>query len=49
MNEFTPSFKRSQVLKNMYFRQINMVKKAMTKLHEDLQYDYEVELNELAY
>ena len=48
MNEFIPSFRRSQVLKNMYFRHIGMVKKSMAKLHEDLQYDYEVELNELA-
>ena len=43
----TPSLKRSTVLKNIYFQQIKMVGKVMPKLHEDLQYDYQIELEEL--
>lgn len=43
----TPSLKRSSVLKNIYFQQVKMVEKAVVKLHEDLQYDYEIEIEEL--
>jgi len=43
----TPSLKRSTVLKNIYFQQVKMVEKVVTKLHEDLQYDYQIELEEL--
>lgn len=43
----TPSLKRSTVLKNIYFQQVKMVKKVFVKLHEDLQYDYQIEVEEL--
>jgi hypothetical protein len=39
-----PSLKRSTVLKNMYYQQLKVARKAVEKLHEDLQYDYEIEI-----
>lgn len=42
-----PSFTRSTILKNTYETQLRMIRKAMSKLHEDLQYDYNVELEKL--
>ncbi|MGB0862285.1 MAG: hypothetical protein ACPGXZ_05170, partial [Saprospiraceae bacterium] len=47
LNEFKPSFKRNTILSNLYYRQINIIKKTVLKLHEDLQFDYGEELNEL--
>lgn len=38
---------RSQQLLNMYDGQLRMAKKAIDKLHEDLQYDYQRKLEEL--
>ncbi len=43
----TPSMHRSTVLVNIYDGQIRMIRKAMAKLHEDLQFDYEEELQSL--
>jgi len=37
----------STVLKNLYDGQIRIIEKAISKLHEDLQYDYNVMLEEL--
>ena len=37
----------SVALNNIYIRQIQKIKKAIGTLHEDLQYDYNVELEEL--
>ncbi|NOX46910.1 MAG: hypothetical protein GXO89_08025 [Chlorobi bacterium] len=37
----------SVALRNIYIRQIQKIKKAVSSLHEDLQYDYNVELEEL--
>lgn len=42
-----PSFTRSTVLRNTYQTQLRMIRKAMSKLHEDLQYDYGLELDRL--
>ena len=42
-----PSIKRNTTLLNLYTRQLNMAKKAIGMLHEDLQYDYELELENL--
>ena len=39
--------KRVTVVKNIYDRQVVLIKKAIAKLHEDLQYDYEMEMEEL--
>ena len=47
LKEMSPSMNRSTILKNIYDRQITMVKKAVATLHEDLQYDYEMELKDL--
>ena len=37
----------SNQLMNMYAAQLKRIKKEMSKLHEDIQYDYEKELEEL--
>lgn len=42
-----PPIERNRVLWNLYERQLRMIRKAVEKLHEDLQYDYEVELEAL--
>ena len=47
LKNFTPSFRRSTVLVNIYTRQIEMIKKKLPALEEDLQYDYGVELEEM--
>ena len=38
---------KSAALSNLYQRQIQKIRKAAKTLHEDLQYDYEMEINEL--
>ena len=38
---------KSVQLHNIYKRQLNIIRKTVATLHEDLQYDYEVELEEL--
>lgn len=45
--EMKPSIKRSQRLQNVFEAQVRMIKKAIDKLHEDLQYDYQLELDHL--
>ncbi len=47
LKDFKPSIKRSQRVQNVFDSQIRMIKKAIEKLHEDLQYDYQLELNDL--
>ncbi|SFU72485.1 hypothetical protein SAMN05216480_11664 [Pustulibacterium marinum] len=47
LRTMTPSFTRSSVLRNTYETQLRMIRKAMEKLHEDLQYDYQRELEKL--
>jgi len=42
-----PSLERDTVLFNIYNRQIDLIKKAVSSLHEDLQYDYELEIDSL--
>ena len=44
---FSPSIQDSLPLLNLLNRQIALIKKAVSSLHPDLQYDYETELNEL--
>ena len=41
------SFSRSPSMLGLYQRQLAAIEKAMTYLHEDLQYDYQQELSEL--
>ena len=47
LKDFAPSIQRNVTLTNLYNRQLDFIEKKMTALHEDLQYDYEIELNEL--
>lgn len=47
LKELRPSIKRNTTLTNLYQRQLSAVKKLISSLHEDLQYDYQQELEEL--
>lgn len=47
LKSFKPSIKRNTTLANLYQRQLLSVKKIFSALHEDLQYDFQVELEEL--
>jgi hypothetical protein len=44
LKNMSPSIKRDQTLYNIYLRQIEIIKKIISTLHEDLQYDYNLEL-----
>ncbi len=47
LRDFKPSIKRSTQLQNTYQRQLLLAKKTIEKLHEDLQYDYNLMVEEL--
>lgn len=47
LKHFSPSITRSPRLQNVYNTQMNLLKKAIDTLHEDLQYDYQLELETL--
>lgn len=47
LNELHPSIHSNRTLNNLYERQIISIKKKITGLHEDLQYDYSMQLNDL--
>ncbi|OIQ28722.1 MAG: hypothetical protein BM564_08085 [Bacteroidetes bacterium MedPE-SWsnd-G2] len=47
MKEIKPSIKTSTRLQNMFNTQLTMAKKALSKLHEDLQYDYNIIIEQL--
>ena len=47
LKAFRPSINRNTTLTNLYDRQIASIKKSISTLHEDLQYDYELELEQL--
>ena len=47
MKELKVSINENQVLTNIYQNQVKKINKAIAGLHEDLQYDYLVELNKL--
>ncbi|WP_242132302.1 hypothetical protein [Aestuariivivens marinum] len=47
LKEFRPSINRSQQLMNTYNRQIALINKTVATVHEDLQYDYNLKLEEL--
>ncbi len=47
MCQFSPTYKRSKILKNTYARQTDFVEKRIAALHEDLQYDYNLRMGEL--
>ena len=47
LKDFKPSIKGSIQLQNMYNRQVLLAKKIINTLHEDLQYDYNLMLEDL--
>ena len=47
LKDFRPSIKRSPRLQNTFDRQILLIKKTLAGMHEDLQYDFQMELDEL--
>ncbi|WP_117884033.1 hypothetical protein [Aureibaculum luteum] len=47
LKEMHPSMERNTSLLNIFDRQIILIKKAIGTLHEDLQYDYNIELEEI--
>ncbi len=47
INESNLPINRSKVLTNLYQGQIKKIKTALSKLHEDLQYDYGIQLEKL--
>ncbi|MEM0518737.1 MULTISPECIES: hypothetical protein [Aequorivita] len=48
LKDFQPSIKRNTTLTNLYNRQIDYISKKVETLHEDLQYDYKLELEKLS-
>jgi vacuolar-type H+-ATPase catalytic subunit A/Vma1 len=47
LKNMQPSIMYNVTLTNLYNRQISLIKKTITSLHEDLQYDYNLMLEEL--
>ena len=47
MKEFSPSIQGNAALRNHYIRQIRTIREKLGSLHEDLQYDYGLELQAL--
>ena len=47
MRDFSPSIRRNVMLENTFDRQAALVRKKLLTLHEDLQYDYGTELDEV--
>ncbi|MFD1061650.1 hypothetical protein ACFQ1Q_00215 [Winogradskyella litorisediminis] len=47
LNRLKPNIHRNRTLDNLYQRQISAVEKKISTFHEDLQYDYQISLNQL--
>jgi len=47
LKSFSPSINRNTALVNLYDRQIDSIRKTVSSLHEDLQYDYGLQLEDL--
>ena len=47
LKNFKPSINKSPRLINTFDRQVLLIKKAVATLHEDLQYDYQLEIDNL--
>lgn len=47
LKKFTPSIQRNAALRNLYIRQVATIREKLCSLHEDLQYDYELEVKAL--
>jgi hypothetical protein len=48
LKHFKPSISKSPRLQNLYTGQLELIRKKIALLHEDLQYDYGVELERLS-
>jgi len=44
LQEFKPTIRNNPTLMNIYTRQLLSIKKIVSTLHEDLQYDYEIQI-----
>ncbi len=47
LREMSPSMKGNLTLQNIFNRQILLIEKVVSSLHEDLQYDYKLEIKSL--
>jgi len=47
LQEMSPSIKRNRTLTNLYDRQLVLIKKRVSTLHEDLQYDFNMVIEDL--
>ena len=47
LKDFSPSINKSPRLLNTYNRQLELIKKVVSTLHEDLQYDYNLTLEDI--
>jgi hypothetical protein len=47
LSKFSPPISKNSGLQNFYIRQIDAIRKKVILLHEDLQFDFGTELNEL--
>ena len=45
LKKISPSIENNVTLQNLFNRQITLIRKILPTLHDDLKYDYEVELN----
>ena len=49
LKNFNPTIRRNLVLQNLFDRQIALIRRKVKLLHEDLQYDYGLELDSLKF
>ncbi len=47
LKQFSPSYRNNLMIRNLYRRQVDLIKKKVAKLHEDLQFDYAGVIEEL--
>ncbi|MDP2721474.1 MAG: hypothetical protein Q8O72_01850 [Bacteroidales bacterium] len=45
LKNMKPSIKNNAVLTNLLERQVQLIRKSLLSMHEDLRYDYEMEIN----
>ena len=47
LKTFKPSISKNVTLTNIYLRQVENIEKKLIKLHEDLQYDFNIQLKDI--
>ncbi len=47
LKHLNPSIRRNKTLRNLYERQLALIRKKIGGLHEDLQYDFKLEIEKL--